>query len=332
MNIKDIARLSGVSVATVSRVINNQPSVSQKSRERVLAVMAENNFTPNIFARGLNSKSTKTIGILCPEMNDINHAKIVSILEHLLRSNGFDSLLCCTGGYRPYNRKIFDLLAAKQVDAILTIGSSYENESDLETYTFIAKHIPIIVINGYVNAPGVYNISCDEKNAIYNLVLDLYKTGCRSIYFLEDNITYSACQKREGFLKGIRECGLSEESSCIQVPLDTHELMSAKHQIEHLLEKRYPIDAILSADDILAVGALQALNAVGLSIPVIGFNNSDYAICCTPYLTSIDNRIDFMCTTAINTLMSLLNGEEALERIVLSAKLVERETYIRNSK
>ena len=87
MNIKDIARLSGVSVATVSRVINNQSAVSQKSREKVLAVMAENHFTPNIFARGLNSKSTKTIGILCPEMNDINHAKVVSILEHLLRSN-----------------------------------------------------------------------------------------------------------------------------------------------------------------------------------------------------------------------------------------------------
>lgn len=328
MNIKDIARLSGVSVATVSRVINNQPAVSQKSREKVLAVMAENHFTPNIFARGLNAKSTRTIGILCPEMNDINHAKVVSILEHLLRSNGFDSLLCCTGGYRPYSKKIFDLLTAKQVDAIFTIGSSCGDENDLETYTAVAKQIPIIVINGYVNVPGVYNISCDEKNAVYNLVMDLYKKGCRSIYFLEDNITYSARQKREGFLKAIYDCNLTEKCSCIQVPLDTHELMSAKQQIERLIEKGYKIDAVLSADDILAVGALQALNTAGLSVPVIGFNNSDYAICCTPYLTSIDNRIEFMCNTAIDTLMTLLNGEEALERIVLSAKLVERETYV----
>lgn len=187
---------------------------------------------------------------------------------------------------------------------------------------------PIIVINGYVNAAGVYNISCDEKNAIYNLVMDLYKKGCRSIYFLEDNITYSARQKREGFLKAIHDCNLAEKSSCIQVPLDTHELMSAKQQIERLMEKGYDIDAVLSADDILAVGALQALNNAGLSVPVIGFNNSDYAICCTPYLTSIDNRIEFMCNTAIDTLMALLNGDEALERIVLSAKLVERETYV----
>lgn len=327
MNIKDIARLSGVSVATVSRVINNQPTVSQKSREKVLAVMAENHFTPNIFARGLNAKSTKTIGILCPEMNDINHAKVVSILEHLLRSNGFDSLLCCTGGYRPYSKKTFDLLTAKQVDAIFTIGSSSGDQNDLETYAAVAKQIPIIVINGYVNVPGVYNISCDEKNAVYNLVMDLFKKGCCYIYFLEDNITYSAKQKREGFLKAIHDCNLTEKSLCIQVPLDTHELMSAKQQIQMLIERGYPIDAILSADDILAVGALQALNAVGLSVPVIGFNNSDYAICCTPYLTSIDNRIEFMCNTAIDTLMALLKGEEAPDRIVLSAKLVERETY-----
>lgn len=75
MNIKDIAKLSGVSVATVSRVINNQPNVRPEKRELVLSVMADHGYTPNIFARGLNSKSTKSIGILCSELDDINHAK-----------------------------------------------------------------------------------------------------------------------------------------------------------------------------------------------------------------------------------------------------------------
>ena len=81
MNIKDIAKLSGVSVATVSRVINNQPNVRPEKRELVLSVMADHGYTPNIFARGLNSKSTKSIGILCSELDDINHAKILSLLE-----------------------------------------------------------------------------------------------------------------------------------------------------------------------------------------------------------------------------------------------------------
>ncbi len=331
MNIKEIAKLAGVSVATVSRVINNPAAVSEKSRTRVLEIMEEYHYKPNIFARGLNAKSTNTIGILCPEMNDINHAKVVSILEHLLRSNGFDSLLCCTGGYHPYTKKVVDLLAAKQVDAILAIGSSWDGASDLQAFQSIIPHIPVIVLNGYISAPGIYNISCDEESAIYELVGGLFQNGCRNIYFLEDNDTYSAYQKRIGFNRAVKELGIAHGCACIKIPLDTHELMSAKKQTEALLSKKTAIDAILSADDILAVGALQALSAAGLRIPVIGFNNSDYAICCTPNLTSVDNRMDFICKTAVDTIMSLLNGEEALERIVISAKLVERETYRRQS-
>lgn len=329
MNIKEIAKLAEVSVATVSRVINNPSSVSEKSRTRVLQVMEEYHYKPNIFARGLNAKSTNTIGILCPEMNDINHAKVVSILEHLLRSNGFDSLLCCTGGYHPYTKKIVDLLAAKQVDAILVIGSSWDGTDDLLAFQSVASHIPIIVLNGYINAPGIYNISCDEESAVYDLVGNLFRSGCRHIYYLEDNTTYSAYQKRTGFNRATKELGIAQGCACIKISLDTHELTSAKKQIGTLLARNTPIDAVLSADDILAVGALQALSAAGLHIPVIGFNNSDYAICCTPNLTSIDNRMDFICKTAVDTMMSLLNGEEALERIVVSAKLVERETYRR---
>ena len=98
MNIKEIAKLAGVSVATVSRVINNNPNVSSASKEKVLSVMAENNYTPNLFARGLNTKSINTVGILCPDIGDVNHARTVSSLEHSLRE------MCIRdryGGYSP---------------------------------------------------------------------------------------------------------------------------------------------------------------------------------------------------------------------------------------
>lgn len=331
MNIKEIAKLAGVSVATVSRVINTPSSVSEKTRLRVQAVMMEQHYKPNVFARGLNAKSTDTIGILCPEMNDINHAKIVSMLERLLRGHGFDSLLCCTGEYLPYTKKTLDLLAAKQVAAILVIGSSSDSSANASAFQTVAQHIPIIVLNGYVDVPGVYNIFCDEEAAVYELVRELIEKGCRHLYFIEDNNTFSARQKHQGFQRAVREAGIERQCGFLKIPLDTHELMSAKKQMENLLSRRVPIDAVLSADDILAVGALQALNSAGLSIPVIGFNDSDYAICCTPYLTSVDNRMDFICRTGVNTMIALLNGEEALDRVILSAKLVERETYVRKS-
>ena len=155
MNIKDIAKLSGVSVATVSRVINNQPNVRPEKRELVLSVMADHGYTPNIFARGLNSKSTKSIGILCSELDDINHAKILSLLEKQLREHGFSSFLCCSGEYRPYQREHFEFLMAKQVDAIIEIGSSYGDANDLEVYREVSEQVPLIILNGFVDVPVV---------------------------------------------------------------------------------------------------------------------------------------------------------------------------------
>ncbi|MDD3820431.1 MAG: LacI family DNA-binding transcriptional regulator, partial [Spirochaetales bacterium] len=86
MNIYDIASKAGVSVATVSRVLNNSPRVSQKSKEKVQRIMDEEGYVPNIFARGLSLNSVKSIGILCPVISDINHAAAVSHIERLLRT------------------------------------------------------------------------------------------------------------------------------------------------------------------------------------------------------------------------------------------------------
>ena len=89
MNIYDIAEKAGVSVATVSRVINNSANVSEKNRSKVMEIIDQERYVPNIFARNLNSTASKTIGILCPIISDINHVKPVSILEHLLRDTIF---------------------------------------------------------------------------------------------------------------------------------------------------------------------------------------------------------------------------------------------------
>ena len=327
MNIKDIAKLAGVSVATVSRVINNQPNVRPEKRELVLSVMKAHDYTPNIFARGLNAKSTKSIGILCSELDDINHAKILSLLERQLREHGFSSFLCCSGDYRPYQRAHFEFLMAKQVDAIMQIGSSYGETNDLEAYREFAKEVPIIILNGFVDVPEVYSVRCDERGAIYDLVEKLYERNCRHIYYLEDNNTFSATEKRNGFLEAVNKFNLKTTSKSIMIPICTNQILDARQKIEQLIRSKRKIDAVLSADDLLAVGALQALNAAGIKIPVVGFNNSDFAFACTPHLTTMDNQREFICTNAVSTLMSLLEGREAAHHILVSSKLVEGDTF-----
>ena len=97
MNIRDIARKSGVSIATVSRVLNGSPHVRETTRQRILAVMEREGYTPNAFARGLGLNTMKMVGILCTDVSDLYYARAVSLAEKQLRARGFDTLLVCTG-------------------------------------------------------------------------------------------------------------------------------------------------------------------------------------------------------------------------------------------
>ena len=331
MNIKEIAKLAGVSVATVSRVINNNPNVSSASKEKVLSVMAENNYTPNLFARGLNTKSINTVGILCPDIGDVNHARTVSSLEHSLRDRGYDVLLCCTGRQSKSTHEYLHLLSDKRVDAIFMVGCAGEEDPELSEYQKSGKRVPLIIVNGYLDLPGVYCVLCDERTAMCDMVKELFERGCRNMAFIEDSDTYSAYQKRQGFLDGIKLCGLTPNPKLhIRIdPFVQSELFCTKSIFSQLFEAGERIDAILTADDILAVGALQAMVQAGRSFPIIGFNNSEHAVCCTPALTSMDNRIDVQCNIAVETMLDILQGKDAIDKLVVSAKLEERETYRR---
>ena len=125
MNIYDIAKLANVSIATVSRVVNNSPKVSLKTKEKVLAVMKENEYTPNAFARGLGLGSMKTVGIICPNIDDIYMAKAVSYLEQNLHAHGYDCILGCSGHTREAKENYVKLLLSKRIDALVMVGSTY---------------------------------------------------------------------------------------------------------------------------------------------------------------------------------------------------------------
>ncbi len=138
MNIYDVSRRAGVSIATVSRVLNGNPNVSQKTRSRVLAVMDELGYTPNVFARGLGLGTMKTIGIMCSDSSDPYLANAIYYLERQLRSHGYDSILCCTGTSLENKRTCFELLLSKRVDAMILAGigdfSRFDSPSRLLAY------------------------------------------------------------------------------------------------------------------------------------------------------------------------------------------------------
>ena len=330
MNIYDIARLAGVSIATVSRVVNDSPRVSEKTKQKVLAVMKENDYTPNVFARGLGLDSMQSIGIVCPDVSDVYMAGAVAFLEHRLRGYGYDCILYCSGYQQEKKERALELIQKKRIDALVLVGSTYAGRGgDDDSTRYIreaAENIPVFLINGKVTGKNIYSAYSTDSDSSYDVVSKMIESGRRRILFLTDSGSYSANQKLEGYEKALREHGLPV--------LGEHKLRTRNevHYVRDILLSRRVLvfDSVFATDDGLAVGAVKYAHARGLKIPqvlcIVGYNNSVYSICCEPELTTIDNTSEKLCNITVDNLMKVLKGEAVPEEVPVQCVLVKRCT------
>jgi len=330
MNIYDVSEKAGVSIATVSRVLNGNPNVSDKTRSRVLKVMDELGYTPNVFARGLGLGTIQTIGIMCSDSSDPYLAHAIYYLERGLKNNGYDSILCCTGSSLDNKRQYFDLLRSKKVDAIILAGSKFI-EPKLRDNAYIldaARELPIMLVNGYLEGDNIYSTLCDDRMATYQAASQLLQSGCRDILYLFTSHSYSGSCKLKGYQDALLGRGFSVQEEYIhQCPKD---VLAARELMLSLHESGLRFDAVLTSDDTLAVGAVKYAHITGRNIPddlsIVGYNNSSYAVCTDPELTSIDSKVEALCTTTINTLMGVFNGGNVPGRTTIAADLIKRAT------
>ena len=346
-NIYDISKLAGVSIATVSRVLNGSDKVSETTRQKVLDVMEQNGYTPNAFARGLGLNTMRTVGILCADSSDIYLARVIYWLERELWKNSYASMLCCTGYKLEEKEKYLQLLLSRNVDALILAGSQFIEEKDEDNaYLYdAAKKVPVFLLNGVLAGSGAYSVVCDDALAVKEMTDELLELGCKRPIFLYRSLSYSGKQKLSGFCRALSEHALKEHASQEYALADIpsgHETPEERSflcpagipetaQFLRDLEARgVSFDACLSTDDELAAGAVKyALNA-GKRIPediqITGYNNSLLSICSTPEITTADNRVESLCTTAVSLLMQVLEGKDVPERTMYSANLIRRAT------
>ena len=330
MNIYDVSKHAHVSIATVSRVINGNPNVSEKTRMRVLAVMDELGYTPNVFARSLGLNTMKTIGIMCSDSSDPWLAEAISYLEKELRKNGYDSILCCSGYLPETKKKYLELLCSKRVDAIILTGSHYiEAKAKDNAYLLeAAKDIPIMLVNGHLDGEQIYSTVCDDQAAVYDAVSKLIKAGRSSILYLYSGNSYSNLLKLSGYRKALTDSGLPIRDELLVI--SPKDIDSAMEHLKLLSLKGIHFDAVFAAEDILAVGAVKYGEQAGLKIPedinIIGYNNSILSRCTTPELTSVDNKVESICTTTVHTLMKVLNHGNVPAKTTITSELIKRGT------
>lgn len=327
MTIYDIAKEANVSIATVSRVLNGSQTVCAKTREKVVQAMKKLNYTPNPFARGLTLNSMRVIGVVCSDVGDAFYAKAVSLLENELRSHNFDIVLSCTGTSSHSKQAYLEALKNKYVDAIIIIGSPFYTSEDIQYLKTLAHTTPIITINSDYYLPTGYSISCDEETGIFKTVQALSAKGCESIVYLYDSLNHSGRQKLNGYKKGVAHCYLNKSEQLLrQIP---RSLEAADEAVSELLANNVTIDAIITSEDLLAVGAQRTLLTNNALVPVIGCNNSVLAECATPTLTSLDNRLDLLCQKAVDLCVALDSGNASnLPRTYrFEAKLKHRNSF-----
>lgn len=225
MTIYDISEKAGVSIATVSRVLNGSSNVSEKTKKKVLDVINQYEYTPNAFARGLGLNTMKTIGIMCADSSDLYLAKAIYYIEQKLRANDYDSILCCTGYELGTKMSSMNLLITKKVDGIILVGSNfiYERESDNKYIADAAMQVPVMLLNADLDAPNVYSVVSDDFTSMYDATLQMINTGINDILYFYNSTSYSGKRKLAGYRAAMEEQKLLSSGNLMQFYHGSHE-------------------------------------------------------------------------------------------------------------
>lgn len=333
MTIYDISEKAGVSIATVSRVLNGSSNVSEKTKKKVLDVINRYEYTPNAFARGLGLNTMKTIGIMCADSSDLYLAKAIYYIERKLRASDYDSILCCTGYELESKMSSMNLLITKKVDGIILVGSNfiYEKESDNKYIADAATQIPVMLLNADLDAPNVYSVVSDDFTSMYEATLQMVDTGISDILYFYNSTSYSGKRKLAGYRTAMEERKLLTGGHLMQFYHGSHEDIPAMTEhLKKLNRKGVAFHGVIAADDTLALASVKYAREMGLRVPedfsILGYNNSMLVNCCVPELTSIDNKLDTLCQHLITTLLGVLDGNEMPKKTIFSGEIVKRGT------
>jgi len=327
VTIYDVAKMAGVSASTVSRVVNNKGNVNAKTRDRIMKLLAEHNYIPNEAARGLVKQASHMIGVLITDIRTTQHTDGIYYIERELSMHGYTCLIHNTGRDEKNWVNYIQLLSQRKIEALILMGSIYQSDVVKNAIALYLPSIPVVICNGYFNAPNVYGILADELNGVTDAVALLHQKGKKHPAFLMNQTTPSNEQKKLGYEAGMARFFPSEEPIEYECGND----IAVISQTTREMMARHPqIDSIIYSEDRLAIIGLRTLADLGKRVPndvaVVGINNSDYAQLSIPSLTSLDNMLYDVSMTAARNILALLSDQRVSKKMLICAEIIERQS------
>lgn len=328
MNIYDIAAEAGTSISTVSRVLNKKENVNPAIRQRVEEVLKKYDYKPSAIARGMVSKSMKSIAILTVDVRVTHYARMIYVIEQEFSEHGYNVTVCSTGGSIKECGKYIQILTEKQIDGIILIGSVFNDLEYEEEMIASIRNIPVVIANGQIRRPDFYSVLVDDSKAMRLAVDHLWEQGRHDLFYLFDLNNNSAREKKKGFLEGLK---LHDVPDGEQHVLTCHNsLEGGMKAADLLLDSKTACSGIVCGEDITAMGVMKRLKQRGISIPgdiaVTGCNNSPDALICDPELTTVDNKPELLGKLCAELLRDLIEGKEVNTNIAIQPELIVRES------
>lgn len=331
MTIYDIAKLAGVSASSVSRVINDKPGVGQETRERIQALLKQHHYNLDENARGLSTKSSRTIGILMtfiPGLHTEHAIEGLFYMEGELAKHGYHCLLINTGITDEEVVASVRSVAGKRVDGVIFAGAFYAKPVVQKAIEQYLKGTPVVMSNGFLKLPNVYGIGINEAQGLEEAVDFLVEKGRRNLVLLLDRGRLSAPIIQRGFENGVRKYPGRIQG---RIYRDVERSLKGGGQAAVRLMKEHPeTDGIIAVVDLMAIGVLHQLQDMGIPVPeqisLIGEDNSNYAEICRPRLTSLDTKIIDCNLNAVRTMLDVLEARKPSHQVVMCMEIVERET------
>ncbi|MBA2871237.1 LacI family transcriptional regulator [Anoxybacillus calidus] len=325
--IRDVARLAGVSVATVSRVLNQNGYVNEETEKRVRRAIQELNYKPNEVARTLFKKTSKTIGLIVPDISNPFFPELVRAVEDVTNIYDYTVILCNSDEKNEKEKEYIEVLKQKYVDGVIL------TTNQLELAEVSELDVPVVVLDRPLNH-SFPSVIADNYGGARLATRHLYDIGCRKIAHLQGPPhVVNAVERFNGYRDEMKELGLWDENLVI---LGNYHLKQAKEAVLQAF-KEHTIDGIFAGNDVMAVGALKAVQQLGLRVPedvaIIGYDGIPLTEMTTPELSTISQPIYEMGAMAARLLVKRIEGQP-LDQIhyVLPVQLIQRESTRKGEK
>jgi DNA-binding LacI/PurR family transcriptional regulator len=328
VSIFDVAKKSGLSVVTVSRVLNNSTSVRHNNREKVLQAMKELDYHPNASARSLARGKTGIIGLTLTTLQDSFLDAVVKEINDRLAEHGYFLALSISTGYEEtFHRSLFQ---EDRVDGVILLSPIQEDEYVMELKK---KQIPFIMIDNQQRNSSVTTIIVDNFKGGYEATKHLIELGHTEIAHIGGPDPFLSSRERErGYLFALEEAGL--KPYCIE--RGTFDISSGYRITQGWIKSKKIPSAIFASDDYIAMGVMNALTNEGLRIPrdvsIVGFDDQIFASEYRPMLTTVRQPADKIGRSSVELLLAAINGTSKRNvTLQLEPELVIRESTARKT-